>query len=333
MHARRQRHLDDEADDRRIEDDVGDERGPRVLERNQLAGGHVQLLLNDAGADRGEGDDERDDLQVTRLQQQAQSFQSADLHALFALLLRRVRGVARLLARDDGPHDEEAEDEEGRADQQQVLGPDGLGELARHARADDAAEARAAADESERPFGLPGLGDVVGECPELTDQQAAGQEPPEVVRDRDPALPRLEQDPESNEEPRHRQLRDREHPAARQQQHDSRVALNHEAHQQAGGQLHVRQVVRAQVVDELRPRGGLEDVVPAHREERVREHQKSGDRLFVAQFNDGREQAPKSGRVHRVGTRGFSFSNDRRRVTSPRAIGWAVYPNPCRLTS
>ena len=70
MQPRGQEHLDEEAGDRRIEDHVGEERRPRVLAGDRILDRHVELLLDDARADRREADDERDDLEVLRLPQQ-----------------------------------------------------------------------------------------------------------------------------------------------------------------------------------------------------------------------------------------------------------------------
>ena len=56
-------------------------------------GRHVQLLLDQVGADRGKGDHQRDDLQVPRLAQHAQRFGAAD-----ALLLAGRRDAGELEA-------------------------------------------------------------------------------------------------------------------------------------------------------------------------------------------------------------------------------------------
>jgi hypothetical protein len=64
------------------------------------------------------------------------------------------------------------------------------------------------------------------------------------------------------------------------------VQLHQHADQDAGGQLHVRQVVGAERGDELRARDRLEDVVRRHREERVGEHQQRGCRFALAELDD-----------------------------------------------
>ncbi len=61
---------------------------------------------------------------------------------------------------------------------------------ARERRAHRAAEARATADEAEQPLGLPRIVDVVGQRPELADQQHRQDQPDDVERDRDPVLRR-----------------------------------------------------------------------------------------------------------------------------------------------
>ena len=76
----RQGHLDEEADGREVERDLGQElgqvvRGGAPLERLRR---HVQLLLDEAGADRGEGDHEGDDLQVAGLPQEPEGLLAPD---------------------------------------------------------------------------------------------------------------------------------------------------------------------------------------------------------------------------------------------------------------
>ena len=91
----------------RYERDLGQELGQRVgggapLERLR---GHVELLLDDAGADRGERDHERDDLEVARLAQQPDGLLAAD-----ALLLGgdgaapAGRGLPRTISRTSPAH-------------------------------------------------------------------------------------------------------------------------------------------------------------------------------------------------------------------------------------
>ena len=61
-----------------------EKRGDRVglAARPWLRGRHVQLLLDDGGAERGERDDQRDDLQLPRRAQQLERLGAAD--ALFS---------------------------------------------------------------------------------------------------------------------------------------------------------------------------------------------------------------------------------------------------------
>src|SRR4029078_9479317 len=84
--------LDDEADARRPELYGREERRDRVGRAGTLRcrGGHVQLLIDDRGADRCEADDERDDLQVLRLAQQVQRLGGAPAF-LVLLFWRRAR--------------------------------------------------------------------------------------------------------------------------------------------------------------------------------------------------------------------------------------------------
>ena len=164
--------LDDEADQRQVDGDLREECGDRIRVGGALRLGHrhVQLLLDDRRADRREGDHQRDDLQVPRRPQQPDRFAAAD--AFFLAGLRRVAGAGRLsrAARHEH-HDREADDHDRRAEQQHVLRADRLDQERRQRRAGRAAEAGAAADEAEDALGLPRIVDVVGERPELADQQ------------------------------------------------------------------------------------------------------------------------------------------------------------------
>ena len=61
-----------------VEDDGGEKRGDRIGRAGALGwlDGHVDLLLDDRRADRGEADDERDDLQMLRLAEERRTLRA-----------------------------------------------------------------------------------------------------------------------------------------------------------------------------------------------------------------------------------------------------------------
>jgi hypothetical protein len=253
---------------------------------------HVQLLLDHVGADRREADDERDHLEVLRLAQQGERIADADP----GLLARR--GDAGQLhvppVLEDVEHDAHAHREQRRAHEQQVRRAHHLREL-QQAGAHDPAKARSAADEPEDAFGLPRVEDVVGERPELADEEDAEDQAEEVERRRHPPGPRLEPDPEEHQDGDQAGLGDRDGPAPRHLRDRRAVALHDEADRHPRHQRDVGQVVGAEIADELRPRDRLQDVPHRHGEERVREHQERDDDFLVAQFHDGPQQAFEHG--------------------------------------
>ena len=77
---------------------------------------------------------------------------------------------------------------------------------------------------------------------------------------------------------------------ARQTPEPPCVAVHQHANDDAAAKQHVREVVGAQLGDELRPRQRLEDVVGGHRQERVGEHQQRDGAFAVAQGDDSSEE-------------------------------------------
>ncbi len=277
MDAAGQPHLDHEADQRQVNRDLREERRDGVGIGGALGfrRRHVELLLDDRGADGRKADHQRDHLQVPGRSKQLDGLAAAD-----ALVLAGLGGVARarrLLALQDEGDDEEAEAHDRGADQQHLLGAERFDQKRREARAGRAAEAGAAADEAEDALGLPRIVDVVGQRPELADQEEAEDQRQHVEGDRHPVrADGAEQEPEQEQQTRHAGLRHRDGPAPGHRPHHRGVALHDEADQHAGAELHPRQVVGAQARDELRPRDWLDDVVAGHRQERVQKHQQRG---------------------------------------------------------
>ena len=122
MDAAGQPHLDHEADQRQVNRDLREERRDGVGIGGALGfrRRHVELLLDDRGADGRKADHQRDHLQVPGRSKQLDGLAAAD-----ALVLAGLGGVARarrLLALQDEGDDEEAEAHDRGADQQHLLG-------------------------------------------------------------------------------------------------------------------------------------------------------------------------------------------------------------------
>ena len=117
-----ERHLHDEADDRKVEADLREEAGNRVGRVGALHrfGRHVQLLVDDRGADRGKPDHDRDELQMARLREQPDRLGAADAGFLATGGRRAVHG---LTAYDRGD-DPRARGDRHRADEEQVVAAD-----------------------------------------------------------------------------------------------------------------------------------------------------------------------------------------------------------------
>ena len=296
MNAAGETDLDDEANQRQVDRDLGEKGrdGVGVVLARSLGDRHVQLLFDDRRADRGKGNHHRDHLQVPRRTEQLDGLAAA--HALVFTGLGGVTGARRLLAPHDEGDDEEAAAHDGGADQQHLLGAERFHQKRRQRCAGGAAQAGAAADKPENALGLAGIVDVVGERPELADQQHREDRSEQVERDRDPPLAGVgQQDPEQQQQAGHPGLRHGNGPAPRHRLHQHGVALHQEADQDAGAKLHPRQVVGAEARDELRPGDRSDHVVTRHREERVQKHQQGGGRLAVAQLHDGAEDAGEQG--------------------------------------
>jgi hypothetical protein len=292
MNAAREEDLHDEADEREIDDDLRKECGDRVPGALRLGGGHVQLLFDDRRANRREGDDQGDQLQVFRVAKHLQRFRAAD--ALLFTGLARV-GLACPLLAADHPHDDaETHGQDGRTHQQHRVLPELLHQQRRQAGAHGAAEAGAAANQAEQALRLARVVDIVGDRPELADREQAEDKAENVESDRYPfALDLGEQNPEHEQQRHESGLGDRDRPAPRHQRHQPGISLHQHADQHAGAELHPRQVVGAQTVDELRSRDRLDDVVAGHRQERIREHEEGSRRLALPYLRDGAEQAAR----------------------------------------
>jgi hypothetical protein len=137
------------------------------------------------------------------------------------------------------------------------------------------------------PLRLTCIVDVVGERPELTDEQAAREHTPEIERDRNPGRFGFEEAPEHEQEADHHRLRCSKDPSPRQQTHGAGVGLNDKPHDHPGDELHVWDVVGTQRIDELGARRRFDDVVAGHREEGVGKHQESRHPFVLAEIDQG----------------------------------------------
>ena len=291
MQTAGERHLHDEPGDGNIDGHFGEERGDR--RRLQPAEGHVQLLLDDRRPSGGEADHQRGDGQVLRGAKQPERFAPADA---FAFDLAGTGG--RIVRRNDLQHDHDAGRQHDGADEKQIHA-DVFDDQGRDARAERAAQAGAAADEAEQPLRLPRVVDVVGQRPELADEDDAEHLAEEVEGGADPVRTGLEQRPEDDEQDDDARLGERDDQPPRHASHAARVGVHHSANDDAAGELDVRQVVGAEAGDELRPRQRLEDVVGRHRQQRVDEHQQC-DPTFAGAQRDERVERASQQRHHQV---------------------------------
>ena len=102
--------LDHESDQRQVDRDLREERRDRVGVGGALGfgGRHVQLLLDDRGADRRKRDHHRDDLQMARRPEQPRSLR-APLVPFSSPVLRRVARAGRFFAPQHKQHDRDAD--------------------------------------------------------------------------------------------------------------------------------------------------------------------------------------------------------------------------------
>ena len=199
-------------------------------------GRHVQLLLDDPGPGGGEADDEGDDPEVPRRAEQG--YRLATTHA--ALLDDEVGGCADRVAGADGPDDDDADDENGRRHEQEVVGSDLLDDGGRDLRTQGAAQARTGPDEPEEPLGLPGVIEIVGQRPELADEQDPQDQAGEVERHRGPHRAGPQEKREHDEQGDDAGLRDGNHKPAWESPDGAGVEVHQHADEDAGRQLHVR---------------------------------------------------------------------------------------------
>ena len=288
--AARQPDLDDQPGQRQVELHLAEEGGDAVGAAG--AGGlldrHVQLLVEQTGADRREADDQGDELQVARATQHPYRFGAADPLVLTAGGGARERQVAR--PPQDGGDDAGAGEQEPAAGEQQVVRADRVDGDDHHRRRGHAAEARPAADEAEQSLRLAGVVNVVRQHPELADQEQAEDLPDQIEGHRRPGEADPERRPEPDQQRRDPRLGDRDHRLRRQAGRAARVELHHGPDQHAGDQQHPGQVAGAELADELRPRQRLDDVVGRHHQERVQEHQQQRSGFLPSDLHEGGQQ-------------------------------------------
>ncbi len=204
----------------------------------------------------------------------------------------------RLLTAHDRHHDAETGDHHPGAHEDHRARSDRLHEERGQAGAGGAAEAGAAADEAEDALGLARIVDVVGQRPELADQQDRQDLHHHEEGHRHPVgADEREQEPEQQQQRRDAHLGDRDHPAPGHHRDGLDVALHDEADGHADAERDPRQVVGAQLGNVFGPGDRLDDVVARHRQERVQEHQQRGGGLAVAELHDRAQQARGEGRT------------------------------------
>ncbi len=276
--------LDHEGGQRQVETDLREEGADRVGLAAPLEhlGRHVELLIDQRRAERTERDDDGDELDLPRFAQQREGAREADA----ALLLgRRRRGSRVPLALDNDRDDARAGDQRDGAAEQKCARCRCRGWRRGDRGAGHPAERDTAADEPEHPLGLARVVHAVGQRPELTDEQHAQQQAPQIEGDRHPFAAPLEQNPETHHDSGHADLCDRQRPAPWQCSDHARVGHHEDADDEARPENDPGDVHRAETGDQLRSRQRLNDVVRGHAEERIGEHQADARRFFLPHFH------------------------------------------------
>ena len=180
MNPARGHHLQDESNDRGVENDLREERGDGgvALVALERLGRHVQLLFHDRGAGGGARDGKGEDADVSRLQQQLDRLASADA--------RFVHDGADRMTSADHDDNGQASAESERTHQHEVRRADCVDIGRDDGSPGGASQAGACADEAEQPLGLTGVVDVVRQRPELADQENAEDLPEQVEADGHP---------------------------------------------------------------------------------------------------------------------------------------------------
>ena len=121
-----------------------------------------------------------------------------------------------------------------------------------------------------------------------------------MVRDTPAGINVPEQEPERHQQCGDAALGDRETPAAGKPANDPAVACHHETDQCTCRQLHVRQVIGSEAFDELRSRGGFDDGVGGHGEERVGKEKEHGNGFLLPYMAERPKQVPENRTPHFV---------------------------------
>ena len=119
-----------------------------------------------------------------------------------------------------------------------------------------AAQTGAGTDEAEQPLGLPGVVDLVGQRPELADEEEAEDLTEQVERHGDPLGSCSQQEREDDQEHDDRRLRDGYDVPARDARR-RRVPVHQHADDERAGQQHVGEVARPEIGNELDRVSGL----------------------------------------------------------------------------
>ena len=268
MDATGKANLNEEASEREVDRDLREQFRDGVAVGACALGRHTELLVYDGGADGREGNDPGQHPQMPRLRQEPERLASTNT-ALIELLGR----VVSMRQAHDLQDEDDADGQRDRTDEKKIVRADRLDSRRGDSGANRSTQAGTATDQTKESLRLPGVVDVVGQSPELAEEQDAEDLSEEIQRHRDPHRAVAKERPEEHEQSDEDRLRDRNHILAWDSASRTRIEVHQHADEHGGGEQDVRKIVGAELIDELRLGNRLQDVVRGHREKRVSEHE------------------------------------------------------------
>ena len=277
MDATGEANLNEEASEREVDRDLREQFRDGIAVGAGGLGRHTELLVYDGGADGGEGNHPGQHPQMPRLRQEPEGLASTNTALIELLgLVLSVRQAHDLQDEDD------ADGQRDRADEKKVVRADRLDSRRGDCGAHRSTQAGAATDQTKESLRLPGVVDVVGQSPELAEEQDAEDLSEEIQRHRDPHRAGAKERPEEHEQSDEDRLRDRNHILAWDSASRTRVEVHQHADEDGGGEQDVRKIVGAELIDELRLGDRLQNVVRGHRQKRVSEHEEGNGSLTAS---------------------------------------------------
>ena len=277
MDATGEANLNEEASEREVDRDLRQQFRDGIAVGAGALGRHTELLVYDGGADGREGNHSGQHPQMPRLRQEPEGLASTNT-ALIELLDR----VVRMRQPHDLQDEDDADGQRDRADEKKIVRADRLDSRRGDSGANRSTQAGTATDQTKESLRLPGVVDVVGQSPELAEEQDAEDLSEEIQRHRDPHRAVAKERPEEHEQSDEDRLRDRNHILAWDSASRTRIEVHQHADEDGGGEQDVRKIVGADLIDELRLENRLQNVVRGHREKRVTEHEEGNCSLTAS---------------------------------------------------